>query len=181
MSLPDTSHAISKPKRLQQELRQKKPFVNLQAEAFLNLVRTADQLQHALRTGLKPYGITETQYNVLRILRGSSEQGLTCSEIGQRVISQEPDITRLLGRMERQNLVRRERDLRDRRVVLTRITPKGLADLQQLDRLVNKLVDGFLAHMRKDELQLLIDLLEKTRSPALLENSAAVPTVAPSL
>jgi DNA-binding MarR family transcriptional regulator len=163
MSIETPKIAPSAASRLQQELRQSKPFADLKAEAFLNVVRTADQLQHALHQQLKPYGITETQYNSLRILRGAGEQGLTCSEVAERLISHDPDITRLLGRMERDDLVVRTRDPKDRRVVLTRITRHGRDKLKDLDRLVGKTVDRLLAHMNEDELRTMIGLLEKIR------------------
>ena len=150
--------------RLQLELRQNKPFANLEAEAFLNVVRTADVLRHALRQGLKPYGITETQYNALRILRGAGEHGLTCSEIAHRLISHDPDITRLLGRMEREGWVLRTRDDKDRRTVLTQITPKGLKKLDELDGLVVEVVNRLLAHVGKEDLQMLVRLLENVRA-----------------
>src|SRR5665213_2679249 len=148
---------------LQKELRQRKPFPSMHAEAFLNLVRTADQLQHTLRMQLKPYGITETQYNSLRILRGAGKHGLTCAEVGERLISQDPDITRLMGRLERQGLVRRERGVKDRRVVVTKITSAGLQRLKELDPVVTNTVDALLAHLSAEELKKLIDLLERAR------------------
>ncbi len=119
---------------LQKELRQKTPFPSLHAEAFLNLVRTADQMQHRLHMQLKPYGITETQYNSLRILR-----------------------------LERQGLVRRERGVKDRRVVVTKITSAGLQRLKELDPVVTNTVDALLAHLSKNELKNMIDLLERAR------------------
>lgn len=163
MHPPNKERTPSAPGRLQQELRQSKPFADLQAEAFLNVIRTADRLQHALRQDLKPHGITETQYNSLRILRGAGEHGLTCSEIAQRLISHDPDITRLLGRMERDKLVRRERDKKDRRVVLTRITSQGIEKLRELDRVVGETVHRLLAHVAEAELRTMIGLLEKAR------------------
>ncbi len=163
MTASTTKRPASTAGRLQKELRQTQPFSDLREEAFLNLVRTADQLQHALRVQMKPYGITETQYNSLRILRGAGKQGLTCSEISERLISHDPDITRLLGRMERQGLVRRERDNKDRRVVVTRITPEGLIRLKELDRVVANKVKSLLAHMAKEDLKTLVALLERAR------------------
>ena len=148
---------------LQRELRQTKPFASLTTEAFLNLVRTTDQLQRTLRLSLKPYGVTETQYNSLRILRGAGEHGLTCSEIGERLISQDPDITRLLDRMEKQGLVHRERDTKDRRVVITRITRQGLTQLKELDQVVTKTVTALLGHLGENELLRMIALLERVR------------------
>ncbi|MHB2007872.1 MAG: MarR family winged helix-turn-helix transcriptional regulator [Acidobacteriaceae bacterium] len=158
--------SAAKPTGLQAELRQAKPFSSLHAEAFLNLVRTAEQLQHALRIKLKPHGITETQYNSLRILRGAGPHGLTCAEIGERLVSRDPDITRLLGRLEREGLVRRERGAKDRRVVLTKITGAGLDRLKETDPVVNSAVHGLLAHLSQPELKTLIDLLERARRMA---------------
>jgi DNA-binding MarR family transcriptional regulator len=153
----------TKPRGLQAELRQTKSFSSVHAEAFLNLVRTAEQMQHALRMKLKPQGITETQYNSLRILRGAGAHGLTCAEIGERLVSQDPDITRLLARLERQGLVRRERSAKDRRVVLTKITSAGLDRLKEADPVVNSTVHALLAHLSQVELKTLIELLERTR------------------
>lgn len=154
---------------LQQELRQKTPFPDMRAEVFLSLVRTADRMQHALRARLKPYGITETQYNSLRILRGAGKHGLTCAEVGERLVSQDPDITRLMERLERQGLVRRERGVKDRRVVVTKITGAGLQRLKELDPVVANAVDALLAHLSTDELKRMIGLLERARWNAAAE------------
>jgi DNA-binding MarR family transcriptional regulator len=152
-----------KPIGLQAELRQTKSFSSVHAEAFLNLVRTAEQMQHALRTKLKPYAITETQYNALRILRGAGASGLTCAEIAERLVSQDPDITRLAERLQRQGMVRRERGAKDRRVVLTRITAAGLDRLKEADPVVNSTVHALLSHLSQPELKTMIDLLERAR------------------
>jgi DNA-binding MarR family transcriptional regulator len=152
-----------KPIGLQAELRQTKSFASLHAEAFLNVVRTSAQLQHALHLRLKPYGITETQYNSLRILRGADSMGLTCAQIAERLVSQDPDITRLVERLQRQGLVRRERGEKDRRVVLTKITPAGLARLRELDPVVDGTVHALLSHLSSSELKTMIDLLERAR------------------
>lgn len=161
-----SSPTASKPIGLQAELRQTKSFSSIHAEAFLNLVRTAEQMQHALRLRLKPYGITETQYNSLRILRGAGAHGLTCAEIGERLVSQDPDITRLLGRLERQGLVRRGRGEKDRRIVLTKITAAGLDRLKETDPVVNDTVHALLAHLSQADLRTLVDLLERARQTA---------------
>ncbi len=150
--------------RLQKELQQNRPFANLQAEAFLNLVRTTSQLQHMLRLHLKPHSITETQYNSLRILRGAGEAGLTCSEIADRLVSRDPDITRLMGRLERMELVHRERHTKDRRIVVARITRKGLERLEELDQVVASGVTKSLIHLTEQELRALITLLERVRN-----------------
>ena len=162
------------PSRLQQELQQKVPFANVKAEAFLNVLRTADELQRRLRLALKPYGLTETQYNALRILRGAGDpasacplaSSLPCSEIGERLISHDPDITRLLDRLERQSLIQRSRDDKDRRIVLTHITAEGLAQLKTLDVVVETCVEQMLGHMSASELRQMIRLLEQARSSA---------------
>jgi DNA-binding MarR family transcriptional regulator len=152
-----------KPIGLQAELRQTKSFASLHAEAFLNLVRTSAQMQHALHLQMKPYGITETQYNSLRILRGAGPSGLTCAEIAERLVSQDPDITRLVERLQRQGLVRRERDEKDRRVVLTKITAAGLDRLKEIDPVVNSTVHALLSHLSSSELKTMVDLLERAR------------------
>ena len=103
----------------------------LEEEVFVALARTTDQLARRLEPVLKAAEISPTQYNVLRILRGAPE-GLTCSEVGGRMISRDPDITRLMDRLEKRGLVSRYRDSKDRRMVLTRITQAGLSLLAQL-------------------------------------------------
>jgi DNA-binding MarR family transcriptional regulator len=150
-------------RKLQQELKQSQPFATLEEEAMLNLARTADRLQSFFRQMLKPYGLTPTQYNALRILRGAGPGGLTCSELGSRLVNEDPDITRLLDRLAKQNLVRRRRNQNDRRVIYTEITPAGLEKLQSLDPLVVESVQNHMKHMSQDRLALLIDLLEDAR------------------
>ncbi|MGO8720900.1 MAG: MarR family winged helix-turn-helix transcriptional regulator [Acidobacteriaceae bacterium] len=163
------SCVASKPIGLQAELRQTKSFSSVHAEAFLNLVRTSEQMQYALRMKLKPYGVTETQYNCLRILRGAGAHGLTCAEIGERLVSQDPDITRLVGRLERQGLVRRERGAKDRRVVLTKITAAGLDRLKDTDPVVNSTVHALLTHLSLADLRTMIDVLQRARQTAVPE------------
>src|SRR6516164_3058454 len=101
--------------------------------AFLDLLRTAEVLSHPLVELLKSHELSATQYNVLRILR-RTPAGLTCGEVGTRMITRDPDITRLLDRLEKRKLIRRSRDGKDRRVVLTRITAEGLELLVGLDQ-----------------------------------------------
>ena len=119
------------PSDLQAELKQRKPFPSIGAEALLSVLRTAAVLEHQLTETLKPYGITHTQYNVLRILRGAGTEGLCGREIAERMVSRVPDVSRLLDRMEEAGLIGRERDPGDRRHVTARITRKGLAMLEQ--------------------------------------------------
>lgn len=125
--------------RLQEEIRQTRPFRSLEAEAFLNILRTADVLGREFERMLKPYGLTSTQYNVLRILCGSGDMGATCSEISERMITEAPDMTRLLDRLEQRGLISRERGKNDRRVVRTRITESGQKLVDELDEPVDKL------------------------------------------
>lgn len=131
-------------------------------QAFVNLARTFDRLRHAFTALFKGYGITEPQYNVLRILRGARE-GLPCSQIGERMIQRVPDVTRLLDRLETGGFVTRHRDGADRRVVLTTITKAGLDVLARLDRPVLELHRKTLGHMSERDLQQLNRLLVKAR------------------
>ena len=110
---------------LRSELRQRKPFESLQQETHLNLVRTVTMLQDTFEQLFKPYGISNTQYNVLRILRGADGSGLCRNELRDRLLTRMPDVTRLLDRMEEVGLVERARDTADRRQVTTRLTKQG--------------------------------------------------------
>ena len=116
--------------KLKDEIKQGRPFESLEAEVFLNLMRTADALSRGVEEILKLAGLSHTQYNVLRILRGAGEQGLCCREVAERMITRDPDITRLLDRLERRGLLTRSRDSKDRRVITVRITPAGLKVLE---------------------------------------------------
>jgi DNA-binding MarR family transcriptional regulator len=118
-------------KSLQSEIKQSKPFPSPRAEALLGILRTAAVIDHHLGEALKPYKITTTQYNLLRILRGAGRKGLCGREVAERLISRVPDVSRLLDRTEELKLIRRERDPADRRQVTARITEKGLALLDR--------------------------------------------------
>jgi DNA-binding MarR family transcriptional regulator len=104
-----------------------------ESRAFVALLSAADRLSQGAEQLVRVYGLTGTQYNVLRILRGAEPDGLPCKGIGDRMISHDPDMTRLLDRMEKRELIRRERQSDDRRVVKTRITEQGLEVLKKLD------------------------------------------------
>ncbi|MEO7102200.1 MAG: MarR family transcriptional regulator [Gemmatimonadaceae bacterium] len=110
---------------LKDEIKQRKPFASKDAEALLSILRTATILEHDQNEALKPYGVTATQYNVLRILQGAGESGLCGRDIAERLISKVPDVSRLLDRMDDIELVTRERDPEDRRHVTARISAKG--------------------------------------------------------
>ncbi len=131
--------------------------------AYLDLVRTAEMLSRPVAQLLKTEDLSPAQYNVLRILRGSPE-GLTCSEVGNRMITRDPDITRLLDRLEKRGLISRNRDDKDRRIVLTRITTEGLDILARLDQPVRGLHRKSLGHLGPERLEHLTELLEACRS-----------------
>ena len=149
--------------RLQDEIKQTKPFASLEQEAMLSIERTAALLGHQLEQALKPFGVTPTQYNVLRILRGAGERGLCRSEVRERLIAQVPDVTRLLDRLEETKLIERSRDSVDRRLVNTRITSEGLDLLRRLDQPVLDFHKTQLGHLSKDNLRTLIELLTSAR------------------
>jgi DNA-binding MarR family transcriptional regulator len=130
--------------------------------ATLELVRTTDLLSRGLVQVLKTEDLSPTQYNVLRILRGAPE-GLTCGEIASRMVTRDPDVTRLLDRMEKRGLVSRCRETKDRRMVLTRITPPGLEVLSRLDLPVREAHRRQLGHLGRKRLQALTELLRVCR------------------
>jgi DNA-binding MarR family transcriptional regulator len=148
---------------LQEDLRQTKPFGSLQQEAYLSVVRTTSTLTDRVEDLLKPYGISATQYNVLRILRGAGQGGLCRNELRDRMLTRMPDMTRLLDRMEEAGLVTRSREQEDRRMVLTQITARGKELLGELDRPMTELHRDQLAALTKDQLRTLIDLLTAIR------------------
>jgi DNA-binding MarR family transcriptional regulator len=148
---------------LQQEIRQSRPFRSLHEEAFLNLQRTGSALLQALARFFKEHELTPTQYNALRILRGAHPDALTCGDIGGRLVTPDPDVTRLLDRLEKRGLVRRARDTVDRRVVRSGITEAGTALLARLDQPVGTFVQGLLGHLPEAELRSMIHLLEQAR------------------
>ena len=150
--------------KLQAEIKQSRPFDSLREEAFLNVWRTADHFSQALQALFKSNGISHAQYNVLRILRGAGRDGLASSEIAARMITRDPDVTRLMDRLERAALARRYRQEQDRRVILSKITPKGLKLLQDLDHPVLQLIEETLGHMEDSRVKSLSRLLEVARA-----------------
>ena len=127
----------------------------------VGLLRTADALARGAETLLKPYSLSATQYNILRILRGAGIEGLGCREIGERLISRDPDMTRLLDRMESRGWIARAREARDRRVVKTRITDEGLRLLDRLDKPIHELHCRQLRHIPAKQLRQLSVLLDR--------------------
>jgi DNA-binding MarR family transcriptional regulator len=150
---------------LKLEIAQEPPFASVEEEALLNLMRTSDIMHRAFHQKTRTWGVTSTQYNVLRILRGAQPQGLTCSAIGDRMITAEPDITRLLARLKVLKLIRQQRDKQDRRVLWTHISSAGLALLSEMDPVILKAPRELLGHLNSKELAELIRLLELARKP----------------
>ncbi len=139
------------PKNLQTELKRSKPFSSLEQEAMLSLARTAARLDHDMLDVLKPYRLTPTQYNALRILRGAGPDGLCRNEVRDRLVARVPDATRLLDRLEETGLVVRGREGGDRRFVRARITRKGLDLLARLDQVVIDLHQQQLGHLGRSQ------------------------------
>lgn len=154
------------PGRLKKEIRQRRPFRSLQEEAFLNLQRTANLQLQALSRFLRANEVTPTQYNALRILRGSHPESLPCKEVGKRMVTPVPDVTRLLDRLEARGLVERQVDGRDRRVVLAGISAVGLELLTAIDDPLDRWLIELLEPLSDRELSTLIRLAEKCRSRA---------------
>jgi DNA-binding MarR family transcriptional regulator len=151
---------------LNQEIRQEKPFTSLEEEAFLALQRTASLLLQALGRALRGHDLTPVQYNALRILRGTGEEGLTCGEIGERLVSPGPDVTRLLDRLEQRGVVTRLRDAEDRRIVRARITQRGTTLLAELDEPVERALHELLGHLGPKRLRTLVETLAAAREKA---------------
>lgn len=153
-------------RRLKAGPSRRKASQGLEVEAFLHVLRTGDTLMQGLAATLKPAGLSPVQYNVLRILRGGGPQGLSCREIGERMLTRDPDITRLLDRLEDRALVIRSRGREDRRCVTTQITEDGLRVLRELDGPVAALHTRQLGHLGRERLVALIALLESARPRA---------------
>jgi DNA-binding MarR family transcriptional regulator len=151
---------------LADELKMTRPFRTLEEEVTLSIVRTAAVLEHAFAQALKPYDITPTQYNVLRILKGAGTDGLCRNEVGARLLRPVPDVTRLLDRMEELQLISRRRGGEDRRYVTTYIAPKGLEVIEKLDEKICAIHREHLGHVGKAHLQELVGLLTRVREKA---------------
>jgi len=150
--------------KLQREIQQTKKIRFLEEEAALNVVRTADVLMQALGGVLKPYMLSATQYNVLRILRGAGENGASCKDIGGRLVARDPDITRLMDRLELRGLVARDRTPEDRRVVTHRLTGAGLELVNGLDEPIQAFHRKTMGHLKAGRLRELVELLEEVRA-----------------
>lgn len=151
---------------LKDEIKQTKPFASVEGEAVLSIIRTADKLMYELHQALRPSGLTPAQYNILRILRGAGPDGATCGSICGRLLTQVPDLTRALDRLEKRGLVSRQRCTEDRRVVHVRILKEGLALLDELEQPLEELHRRQLASLKQAEMKTLIGALEKARDRA---------------
>ncbi len=145
---------------------QRRRPIHPEEAAFLDLLRATDMLSRGLIAVLKLEDLSMTQYNVLRILRGAPD-GLPCGEIGNRMITRDPDITRLLDRLEKRGLISRSRDTRDRRMVTARITPQGLKLLSRLDEPVQEAHRKQLGHLGRERLRALTELLHASQMEAV--------------
>jgi DNA-binding MarR family transcriptional regulator len=139
------------------------PTTHLEDHLFVAILKTADALSQEAEQLIKFAGLTAAQYNVLRILRGAEPEGLLCRGISERMISRDPDITRLLDRMEKHKLITRERQTEDRRVIKTRITAEGLKLLKKLDRPIHELHKKQFGHLSSTRLKQLAELLTEVR------------------
>jgi DNA-binding MarR family transcriptional regulator len=147
------------------ELRQTKPFRSLQEQVVINLMRTSRAVEESWVQYLKrSEGISPSQYNILRILRGARPKAVKISDISERMITRDPDVTRLVDRLIKQGLVRRERDTDDRRVVLVEITGAGLALLSRLDEPSIEHTNAAMAGLQPSQLRTLDTLLNEVRA-----------------
>jgi DNA-binding MarR family transcriptional regulator len=151
------------PRSLQEELKQRKPWPTREQEASVSIARTAALLDHGASEVLRPHGLTPTQYNALRILRGAEPEGLGRNEVRDRLIARVPDATRLLDRLVDMGLVVRARAGEDRRVVVARITRRGLELLAELEGVIERLHRRQLGHLGERKLRTLVHLLAEAR------------------
>lgn len=153
-------------RRLLEELKQARPFPTLEEEVYLEIQRTSQAMARWIAEVLKPAGLSESQFNVLRILRGSQPDGLPSSRIGDRMVKHDPDLTRLVDRLEAGELVEKSRDARDRRVVTIRITAAGLKVAEKISVAARQRLVAALRPLGPRKLGTLADLLELARGSA---------------
>jgi DNA-binding MarR family transcriptional regulator len=160
------------PSKLQDEIKQAKPFESAQQELWLNLARTTAMASHVVEQGLRQHGLSATQYNVLRILRGAP-QGLCQYEIGDRLVAQVPDVPRIVERMDKAGWVQRLRGTADRRIVMASLTPAGLELVNSLDQPVREMIGGIFAGLEASQVETLNELLVAARSVGKTECGAS--------
>ena len=152
--------------KLQDEIRQTIPFQCVREELALNLSRTAAMLSHEMEQGLRGYGLSATQYNVLRILRGAGAAGLCQYEVADRLVAQVPDVPRILNRMEKAGWVQRTRGVLDRRVVTATLTERGQRLVGDLDAPMEQLLQSMFTVMTEAEMTTMNELLVAARTRA---------------
>ncbi len=152
--------------KLQDEIKQRAPFGSVREELLLNLLRTAAAVTHVQEQMLRPHGLSQTQYNVLRILRGAGAPGLCQYEVGQRLVAMVPDVPRILSRMERAGWVMRARGVEDRRVVKVMLTADGRALVDRLDETTRAMGQTLFPAMSEREVEQACELLAKAREQA---------------
>ncbi|MGF1573405.1 MAG: MarR family winged helix-turn-helix transcriptional regulator [Sumerlaeia bacterium] len=144
-----------------EHLKQTKGFESNRQELFLLLLRVVENLTYGLERKLEEQGVTMTQYNALRILKGAGEEGLPCREVGNRMVKRVPDVTRLLDRLEKQELITRKRVETNRRIVMSKITPKGEELIQRLNPMTESFHNHSFANFNDGEVEQLIHLLDR--------------------
>lgn len=159
-----TSILLGVTTRLQKELKQTKPFASREEEVYLNIQLTAERLWWGINETIKQADLTPTQYNVLRILRGAGKAGASCSEISERLVTKDSDITRLLDRLEARGLISREREAKDRRRLIARITEDGMQLLAGLDKPIEQCHRRQMGHLGEKQLVTLSKLLDTLRA-----------------
>jgi DNA-binding MarR family transcriptional regulator len=145
-------------------LKQNRPFVSLEQEVYLSILRTASELSYAVDQFFRPFDITPSQYNVLRILRGAGTDGLCRNEISERMVTATPDMTRLLDRMEKSGWVTRKRAVEDRRQVSTHITKSGMELLARLERPTGDFVTPLFAGATTSDLKTVLKVNDQIRA-----------------
>jgi DNA-binding MarR family transcriptional regulator len=158
--------------KLQAEIGKREPFASVEEEVTLNLLCTADRLMGHFELALRPLGLTPTQYNVLRILRGLSPQGVACQEIARRMITRDADLTRLLDRLETRGLLTRQRQSDDRRVVHIHIAADGMELLAKLDPIIGQINRSIFAGFELARMTAMVEDLERLREQLEREEKA---------
>lgn len=149
---------------LRSEIVQRRPFHSLKAEVAVSILRTAALIERHFAQVVARTGVTVQQYNVLRILRGAGDEGLPTLVIRDRMIHAAPGITRLLDKLEKAELARRERTSTDRRQVFCYITPKGIDVLKTLDEEMRRADEMAVGSLNEEEQRQLVKLLEGVRA-----------------
>ena len=148
---------------LQQEIKQSKPFESLQQEVLLNIARTSAVLMHRMEQSFREFGVTATQYNVLRIIQGAGSEGVSQCDIAVRLVAETPDVPRLLKRTEVAGLIRRTVDPNDKRVLRVALTSAGTRLLKQIEPQLKKLGLALFPSLSQAELRTLNRLLNSAR------------------